>query len=709
MNDAAAPQNRRLSIIDFSSEDDSLLLPNSTLSENEDHADILYTPNSKKFEDATTKLEQWEREPNSNEKSASQRENPKKNTKCNLRKSLAWDSAFFTSAGFLDATELSSIIEGAEKDEKHETEDDLYRSCESISTLGSDSLTLDGSVEGDLFEDIRASIQKSSKKSNLASGKVPSGIARLQIDDSSKKVGMASRNKLFDVGAYLCPQSNPMAEALIINSGQMKAPVSKYPTPSPEVQGLGKMTKRNPIFPQLPQAVTSRRESSISRQPKVAGKSSPSPSPSSVILSAKRVLISDKHDKNEKDKAKRMIGDRASSISKASVTGGSRGNVPKPTLSSRSSSGLSVSAKNKSTTLTPSANNLPVANSHFNSIKRKVGTGTLKPPSSISAVRTPSRITSSNKIETGNPSLSHLMSVNKLSSSISPASSVSDWSSESSPSTFMAKHMCNSSRTSIDSCSSRRVLSDTEADQGTNSQIPHSDSSLEGQETTVFISQAASNARGGTVLPPALKKPSGLRLPSPKIGFFDGVKSSVRTPRGGTQPHSVIPRGLPKHRAAGPSEGQNKEKLRKLESASSIVSIQNTSFNNKQINDLHRLDSVNNQETGHYNSQVDCLSKQVALMDINCDIGEKFIGESLTFSQSDISFQDKSDYLVLSSHKELLKSSPTSFDMAASIRTPLAVRDSFCNMDGSIFQESTASEVKPVNLTVPDIIMKENN
>ncbi|KAE9590946.1 hypothetical protein Lalb_Chr20g0112961 [Lupinus albus] len=694
MNDAAAAlQNRRLSIIDFSSEDDSLILPISTLSENEEHEDILYTPNSKKFEDATTKLEQWEREPNSNERITPQRENPKKNTKCNLRKSLAWDSAFFTSAGFLDAKELSSIIEGAEKDEKHETEDDVYKSCESISTLGSDSLTLDGSVEGDLFEDIRASIQKSSKKSNLASehSKVTSGIARLQMDDSSKKVGMAPRNK-------------------------MKAPASKYPAPRTEVQGLGKMTKRNLIFPQLPQVVASRRESSISRQSKVAGKSSSSPSPSSVI-SAKRVPIVDKHDKNEKDKAKRMIGDRASSMSKASVTGGSRGNVPKPTLPSRSSSGLSVSAKNKSTTFTPSANNLPVGNSPFNAIKRKVGAGTLKPPSSISAVRTPSRIASSNKIETGNPSLSHLMSVNKLSSSISPASSVSDWSSESSSSTFMAKHMCNSSRTSIDSCSSRKVLSDTEADQGTNSQIPQSNSSLEGQETNVFISQTTSNAHGGTVLPPALEKPSGLRLPSPKIGFFDGVKSSVRTPRGGTQPHPDVPRVLPKHRAAGPSEGQNKAKLQKLESASSVVSIQNTIFNNQQINDLHPLDSVNNHETGHYNSQVDCLSKQIGLIDINFEIGEKSNADSLSFSQSDISFQDKSYDLVLSSHKELLKSSstpcpsisPTSFDMAASIRTPFAVRDSFCNTYDNVFPEPTVSEVKPVNLTVPDIIMKENN
>ena len=69
---------------------------------------------------------------------------------------------FLLYLGVLDPEELSSIIEGVEKDEKHALpaiKEDLYMSCESISTLGSDSLTLE-SVEADLFEDIRASIQK---------------------------------------------------------------------------------------------------------------------------------------------------------------------------------------------------------------------------------------------------------------------------------------------------------------------------------------------------------------------------------------------------------------------------------------------------------------------------------------------------------------------------------------------------------------------
>ncbi|KAK7245179.1 hypothetical protein RIF29_40014 [Crotalaria pallida] len=683
---AAAVQNRRLSIIDVSSADDSLLLSLPPHPENEEYAsasDILYTPNSNKFEDASTKLEQWEHEPNSNETTTFGVPNPKKNTKCNLRKSLAWDTAFFTSAGVLDAEELSSIIEGVEKDEKHDNDEDVYKSCESISTLGSDSLTLDESVEGDLFEDIRASIQKSSKKSNLSSGygRASAGIAGSQIDDSSKKTGLASRNKI-------------------------KAPLaSKNPTPSAGMQGLGKMTKRNPIFPQLPQ---------------VAGKSSSSPSPSPII-SAKRVSIGGIHDKSEK--AKRIIGDRVSSLSKASVIGGSRGNVPKPTPSSKSSSGLFVSAKTKPTTSTPSGNNLAVGKSPFNSIKRKVETGTLKPPSSRLAVRTPSRIASSNKIESGNSSLSSLMLVsNKLSSSISPSSSISDWSLESSSSTSMAKHMCDSSRTSIDSCSSRKVLSDTEADQGTNTQIPRGNSSLEGQEITGFSGQTARNAPA----PPAPVKPSGLRLPSPKIGFFDGVssafvyivKSSVRTPRGGTQPHSVVPRGLPKHGTASPIEGQNKAKLRKLEAAIPVLSIESKKPNNHQINDLHPLDVVNKQENAHDDNQVECLSKQVGLLNINFESGEKFNTDSLSFSQSDVSFQDKFNNLVdCPENKEILKSSSTpclsisstSIDMVASTRTPFAVKDFLCNTDGSVFTESTVSEVKVTNLTEPESITKENN
>ncbi|KAL2566068.1 hypothetical protein AAZV13_19G143000 [Glycine max] len=712
-------QDRRLSIIDVSSADDSLLDGNPLShqrSENQEQADVLYTPNSKKFEDAATKLQQWDHEPHSNDSSGIGK--PKKNSKCNLRKSLAWDSAFFTSAGVLDPEELTIIIEGVEKDEKPELpsiQEDVYKSCESISTLASDSLTFESvEMEGDLFEDVRASIQKSSKKSSPAASniKVPSSpsVPLFQTHDSSKKVGMVSCNK-------------------------MKVPPASK-NPSAGMQGFGKMTKKNnPIFPQIPQHVATRRESSILMQSKVPGRSS-----LSSTIPSKRDSLGNPHVKSERDKAKRIV-DRVSSVAKASVVRGSRGSVPKPTLPSKSPSGPTVSTRTKSVT------------------------------STSSVVKTPSRVASRNKAEPEISSLSRLMSATKLSSSISPASSISDWSSsESSSTTSMAKRVCNSSRPSIDCGSSRKVLLNTDADQGTHPQTPLSDSSLERQEArqSGIISQKERTVPGATVLPPVSKKPSGLRLPSPKIGYFDGVKPLVRTPRG-----SVVPGGLPKHGAESPREGQNKAELGKLQPSRSFVSIDNTKPNNQQPphpnpfhesldvaiktsnsvqngksssdisigaventshfhvvekahHDLPPLKGVNNQENAHHDDQIDCLSKQVGHMDINFEIGEKFNSDSLYLLQNDISFQDKSNGLDLSSHKELIDCpkkdelfnglsttylyvSPTSFDVVASTRRPFAVKDSFCNMDGVVFTDSTVSEAKSTNLPVPEsIIMKEN-
>lgn len=76
--------------------------------------------------------------------------------------------------GFLEPDELSSMIKGADKCGKPllpGIEEDMRRSTDSISTLESESLTLE-SLEADFFEDIRASIQKSSKASNRTSSSV---------------------------------------------------------------------------------------------------------------------------------------------------------------------------------------------------------------------------------------------------------------------------------------------------------------------------------------------------------------------------------------------------------------------------------------------------------------------------------------------------------------------------------------------------------
>ncbi|CAK8543808.1 unnamed protein product [Lathyrus sativus] len=715
--------DRRLSIIDFLSADDSLLDPVSSNHQNSEN-EAWYTPNSKKFEDAATKIEQWEDEPQTSEKKSM------RNPKCNLRKSLAWDSAFFTCAGVLDPDELSSIIEGVEKETLPKIEEDVYKSCDSVSTLGSDSLTFESvDLEGDLFEDVRASIQKSSRKSKLATAPTrmssASGLPGLQTP--SRKVGVVARNK-------------------------MKAPPTPRNPTTPVVRGTGKATNKN-TFTQIPQPLATRRESSISKLSKLPAK----PIASSTI-SAKRASLSGLHAKSEKDRAKHIIGDRVSSMSKASVIGSSRGTEPKPTILSKLTSGQSVSTKAKSVSSTSSGSNLSanIAKSPFNSARRKVIAGNSKPPSSRPPVKTPSGFASRNKIESVNSSLSSLISANKLSSSISPASSVSDWSSEASVSASVHKHMCDSSRSSIDSCSSSY------------SQILQSDLSLEGREAlrSGIISPSARTASMAAVIPSALAKPSGLRLPSPKIGFFDGVKSSVRTPRGGAQPHSsAVLQGLLNHGARSPSEGQNKAKLGNLQAVRSITPIGNKKVDNQKNphpshfdesldiavkafsaeeniktstemlkgafknveytslshemestnHDLRTLTRVNHQENVYPDNQIDCLIKQVGLMDINSGTQEKINGNSLSFCETDVSFQDKSNGMELSKHgeffnhpknQEFLKGSstpglcvaPTSVDLAASARRPFAAKDSFLNMDYPVFTEPSISEVKLTNI-----------
>nr|GLL41030.1 uncharacterized protein LOC109185922 isoform X1 [Ipomoea trifida] len=125
-------------------------------------------------------------------------ERSRRKGKLNLRKSLAWDSAFFTDAGVLDAEELSCMVKGAEKIEKNvmpRIEEDVERSTDTISTLASDSVALEH-LEAELFEDIRASIQRSNKVSNVMTStrKEVSSVADNGGNSASKKADATLKN-----------------------------------------------------------------------------------------------------------------------------------------------------------------------------------------------------------------------------------------------------------------------------------------------------------------------------------------------------------------------------------------------------------------------------------------------------------------------------------------------------------------------------------
>lgn len=141
---------------------------------------------------------------------------------------------------------------------------------------------------------------------------------------------------------------------------------------------------------------------------------------------------------------------------------------------------------------------------------------------------------------------SSLMS-SKIYSSISPSSSISEWSSASSTSTanqrltsrtsadtntlYSADNKRFSARTSFDTNSSCRSMdSDTASILSSDVQLNGnmSDGNIH-QFKEPVIPQDANKTSGQSSVPSrsALTKPSGLRMPSPKIGFFDGVSLLV--------------------------------------------------------------------------------------------------------------------------------------------------------------------------------------
>lgn len=89
----------------------------------------------------------------------------------------------FLNSGFLDPDELSSMNEGVHKGGKRMLpgiQEEIHRSTDSISTLGSDTLTVE-SIEANLFEDVRASIQKSSTMSKMKRDKPGSEVTETKI------------------------------------------------------------------------------------------------------------------------------------------------------------------------------------------------------------------------------------------------------------------------------------------------------------------------------------------------------------------------------------------------------------------------------------------------------------------------------------------------------------------------------------------------
>ncbi|KAA8516517.1 hypothetical protein F0562_016977 [Nyssa sinensis] len=568
-SEKAVLEVKRLSLVDVSPENDSLIIASSpgcpfdqpSLENQNEHrsSELLEAVDPVKAESAAENFGQREQLPHQSE--SFEPERTSKFGKCNLRKSLAWDSAFFTSAGVLDPEELSSMIEGVGKSERKllpGIEEEICRSTDSISTLGSECLTME-ILEAGLFEDIRASIQKSSKASNVtsSSSKSASQKTEAQTPCSATKLDLVSQRTM---------KAKPASK---------KEPIV--------VQGPRRMIKQGSGGPQVTQAKPVARNgdssSSLPKPPKLIGRANPM-----SIAPTKRASLGTSRLKMENDIKSTTGASKGALASKVPGLGGSRRVLPKPAQASKSSSLVSTATKTESTRSSSSCDSSASASSNYigrspmNSVKRKIDSRTVNPPSSSSILKTPSKIALKNKIQPGKSGLSaHLMSY-KLSSSTSPASSISNWSLESSSSASTVNRRSNKLRVSVDSNSSCRSM-DSDTLSALDVQKHSNDQISDGGENRVAgllgqnVKKAATQI--GTLSRPAPTKASGLRMPSPKIGFFDGAKSLVRTPKGAMQSHSGLPTGLPKAGSGicSLSGGLHKSKLGKLQPATTVVDM----------------------------------------------------------------------------------------------------------------------------------------
>ncbi|XP_037494358.1 uncharacterized protein LOC105642173 isoform X2 [Jatropha curcas] len=485
---------------------------------------------------------------------STEQEKMRKNEKYNLRNSLAWDSAFFTSAGVLEPEEISNMIEGTEKVGKVHVlpgiEEDVRRSIDSISTLVTDISTIE-TLEDDLFGDIRASIQKSSKAANAAIShcKAGSRVNDGQLIKSSERVTIVTQNKL----------------------KTKKSPKK----PNVIIKGSGKMANQVSPNPQAPKSgsINGESTSSLCKPPKIAGRVGPI-----LTTAGKRASLGANHAKMEKDNAKNSNSraDNPKKLagrgSKLPTMGGSRNAVPNPKPPLKSSLRSSLASKKELTTSSSadSSGSLSSDSSSkhsFNTVKRKIDPKPGNHLSNISTIKT----TLTNKNQSISRHISpYMKSVTKLSSSISPSSSISEWSLESFSPTSSLNRRSNSSRPSIDISSCENASDNGDFPQVLDSQIHSSDkcSVKQGTQVTRLSSEHVKRVpiRSGALADSESTKPSGLRLPSPKIGFFDGARSAVRSPSG------LARNGT----ANGTSVASNEAKLGKLQPARTVVAARGT-------------------------------------------------------------------------------------------------------------------------------------
>ncbi|XP_038691304.1 uncharacterized protein LOC119989704 isoform X2 [Tripterygium wilfordii] len=357
----------------------------------------------------------------------------------NARRSLAWDSAFFTSAGVLDQEELSLVNRGFNKCESHHLPGikEVWRSADSNSTIDSDDFSL-SSLEIDIFGDLRASMHQARKvsESSILGSKLGRTAPKLSQTSSQVRVKPMQPSRRQGIRTHGLDISK---EAPLPPRGRTK---------------LGTQTGESNMLRSL-------------RSPKVIGRTT-----SPLTTSTSRPYFSANQLKMETKAKKDSAGECMSS-----------------TVFPKSPSMVSPTATNNYAVFTsPSPNSNDKAQSNtMRKVNSRLAVSSSNSRTPLSYARNRSGLVSSSLPN-------HVLSTPKSSSSISPAASRDGWSSESS-SSVKRKSVDSSARLDTIPCGLLHFDNDS--------------------------SQLLDSAYHRGTRSPRNAKPSCLRKPSPKIGFFD--------------------------------------------------------------------------------------------------------------------------------------------------------------------------------------------
>ncbi|XP_013600779.1 PREDICTED: uncharacterized protein LOC106308192 [Brassica oleracea var. oleracea] len=524
MEDNENKKSEGLGLIDVAAEDDSLLFssfPNPTsyeFSEADEDEKCLNDGKDRTFLRETESCDEEilvssveEKEDVLQPRDSPEPQKVTKSGKYNLRKSLAWDNAFFTSQGVLEPEEISSMMESNHKSERNglpTIQEDVNRSTESISTFQSDC-PVENSQEFVLFEDVRASIQRSAKASDAP---IP--------------------GKDNELGAIEVATSPTSSTVEVIASQEKMKPKASSKKLSIRANGSGKATKQ-------PVSATRGLNTSVSK-----------PTPNRVgkvrLLSTTptfRASLDVSKTKLEKDS--KLPAGKEPSVPRIPIS--RRPTFPKPSVV-KSTLRSSAASKNE---LTSSCSSLEsCASAASSSASHKSSLNQIKKKNDSSS-RIANKSTSRGIM--GQPRIPPPQPTKKTTkSNLSSAGSISDCSSESS----------RASATSQTAKSIQKAVS------GANDTVKSLKNSKDASVVQADAKEGTKrvSAINGGLAPPGSMKQSGLRVPTPKIGFFDGGRQGSSSSAG---------------KKVGKSPAQESSKLKTKAAASRLVPASSPKLQNK--------------------------------------------------------------------------------------------------------------------------------